>query len=500
MSPVSQRLPWAAHLPAGIDSDEIDLLAGSSLVGRWLERWRTQPSPAQLRDVDGNWLSSEELEARSREAAERLRAAGLTPGERLVLSGATSAALVVAYAGALRAGLVVVPLNTAYTEAEVTRIVLAAGPAAAVVDDDHRAAWIRAAAPAPIPIVSIDLAGLPHPTPHADIDGATADDPALLVYTSGTTGQPKGAPLTHGNLLSSASAVELAWRWTAEDRLLLTLPLFHLHGLGVGINGSLCAGASIVLRPKFDTADVAEHARTGTTLFFGVPTMYERLASSGAIADLSALRLLVSGSAPLPATLARAIGDRTGQVPLERYGMTETVMLTSNPYSAERRPGTVGFPLPGVSVRLADDGEVQVTGPNVIAGYHEQPAATREAFTADGWFRTGDLGEFDDDGYLRLVGRSKDLIITGGYNVHPREVEEALGSHPAVSEVAVVGRPSERWGEEVTAVVVARRAVPEEDLRTHAARQLAPYKVPKRVEFIDQLPRNALGKVLRGEL
>jgi malonyl-CoA/methylmalonyl-CoA synthetase len=228
--------------------------------------------------------------------------------------------------------------------------------------------------------------------------------------------------------------------------------------------------------------------------------MYQRLAAAGRLEAMKPLRLLVSGSAPLPAALAMEIGEATGQIPLERYGMTETVMLTSNPYDGERRPGTVGFPLPGVELRLAGNGEVEVRGPNLISGYYRNPEANADAFSPDGWFRTGDLGELDGDGYLRLVGRSKELIITGGYNVYPREVEETLQSHPDVVEVAVIGRPSEKWGEEVTAVVVATTAVDVEELRAHAASRLAPYKVPKRLEFIDALPRNALGKVVRGEL
>ena len=273
-----------------------------------------------------------------------------------------------------------------------------------------------------------------------------------------------------------------------------------MHGLGVGLNGSLCAGASVVLRRGFDTADVAACARDGVTLFFGVPTMYQRLVRSGEAAALRGLRLLVSGSAPLPAALAHEIEAQAGQLPLERYGMTETMMLTGNPYEGERRPGTVGFPFPGVELRLADSGEVQVRGPNVIAGYLDRPDANAEAFTDDGWFRTGDLGERDREGYLSLVGRAKELIISGGYNVYPREVEEVVGSHPAVREVAVIGRPSEQWGEEVTAVVVAEGDVAEQELRQHAAAHLAAYKVPKRVEFADALPRNALGKVVRDDL
>jgi malonyl-CoA/methylmalonyl-CoA synthetase len=208
----------------------------------------------------------------------------------------------------------------------------------------------------------------------------------------------------------------------------------------------------------------------------------------------------MSGSAPLPATLANEIARDTGQIPLERYGMTETIMLTSNPYDGPRKPGTVGFPLPGVALRLAGSGEVEVRGPNVIAGYYERPGANADAFSEDGWFATGDLGELDDDGYLLLVGRRKELIITGGYNVYPREVEEVLGTHPAVREVAVVGRASDAWGEEVTAVVVVERPVGSDELRAHAARQLAAYKVPKRIEFAAELPRNALGKIVRAQL
>jgi malonyl-CoA/methylmalonyl-CoA synthetase len=498
MPSASQSPRWAAHVPAGMSPGDVGLLADGSLTARWARRWRERSSWPQLQDLDGAWITSAELEERTRSAAIRLLGAGLVAGDRFVVSATTSADLVIAYVGALRAGLVVVPLNTAYTRTEVSRIVRDARPAAAAVDDSECAGWFREASDQPIPVLGVDL-DLPA-AKDVQIDQAGSDDPALLVYTSGTTGQPKGALLTHGNLLAGATAVNVAWRWEVEDRLLLTLPLFHLHGLGVGINGSLSAGASLILRPKFDAQDVAERCSRDVSLFFGVPTMYQRLVASKRAAALSRLRLLVSGSAPLPAALALEISKAAGQIPLERYGMTETVMLTSNPYEGPRKPGTVGFPLPGVDLRLAEAAEVEVKGPNVIAGYHERPDATAEAFTDDGWFRTGDLGELDDDGYLRLVGRSKDLIITGGYNVHPREVEEVLATHPDVREVAVVGRPSERWGEEVTAVVVAARRLSTEELRAYAAGQLAPYKVPKQVEFSDELPRNALGKILRSEL
>ncbi|QEC47918.1 AMP-binding protein [Baekduia soli] len=476
-----------------------DLLADRSLPGRWVRQWAAGPDRAQITDVDGTEISTLQLEERTRRAAQGLIGAGLVPGDRVVLSAPTSAGFVQAYVAALRAGLVVVPMNTGYTRSEVEAVVSDARPAAAIVDSDERAGWIREAAGRPVEVLGPELR-LPE-APDAVLDAAAAEDMALLVYTSGTTGRPKGVPLTHANLLASITGVGRAWRWTAEDRLLLTLPLFHVHGLGVGVNGVLAHGAAMDLRAGFDVADVAARARSGrVSLFFGVPAMYHRIADAGAADALRALRLVVSGSAPLPATLATAIGDAAGQLPLERYGMTETMMLTGNPYDGPRRPGTVGVPFPGVEVRLAADGEIQVRGPNVIGAYFNRPDADAEAFTDDGWFRTGDLGEHDADGYLRISGRSKDLVITGGFNVHPVEVEDALVSHPAVVEAAVVGRPSEAWGEEVTAVVVLEGPVSDADLRTHVAQRLAAYKVPKRFERVDRLPRNALGKVLRQSL
>ncbi len=501
-----------------------ELLADDSLPGRWQAQWARSPAWPQLRDIDDRWLTSDELAERSHAVARRLLAAGMRAGERFVICAPSSAELVLAYMGALRAGLVVVPLNPGYTRAEVSRIVRDADPAGAAVADDEHAAWIREAAPAAgIAVTGIEI-GLPDPggEPAGAIDAARSEDPAVLIYTSGTTGAPKGARLTHGNLLASATAVAQAWEWTPGDRLLLTLPLFHVHGLGVGLNGTLCAGASLELRPRFDAGDVLSRcaAGGGISLLFGVPTMYARLAATARASELAALRLAVSGSAPLPPSLAESLREATGQVPLERYGMTETIMLTSNPLHGERRPGTVGFPFPGVELRLSGEGgvadrcrsagrigqgpeetaEIQVRGPNVIAEYWRRPDATAEAFTPDGWFRTGDLGALDADGYLRIVGRSKELIISGGFNVYPREVEERLLEHPAVAEVAVIGRPSDEWGEEVTAVVVAEHEVDPEVLRRHAAEGLAAYKVPKRYEFAAELPRNALGKVVRSEL
>jgi len=402
----------------------------------------------------------------------------------------------------LRLGLVVVPVNTAYTEPEVAHIVADAEPRAAVADDGERAGWARRAAGGELLTTT---PGVPLPDGGAPgLDASAPGEPALICYTSGTTGAPKGAVLSHGNLLANAEALRLAWRWTAGDRLLLALPLFHVHGLCVGLHGTLLAGASTVLLPRFAPDAVLDAAREqAATLFFGVPTMYARLAASPRVGELAGLRLCVSGSAALPPTVFERLAERGGQRVLERYGMTETLMNVSNPCDGERRPGTVGLPLPGVELRLSggEEGEILLRGPNVFGGYWRNPAATAEAIDARGWFRTGDLGSLDEHRYLRIEGRSKELIITGGYNVYPREVEELLLEHPAVAEVAVVGTPSEEWGEVVTAYVVASgEPPPADELLAFTAGRLAPFKRPRSVRYVERLPRNALGKVLKHEL
>jgi malonyl-CoA/methylmalonyl-CoA synthetase len=499
---VSQPAHWSVHLPPGLDAAEVDLGAGGTLAGAWTARWSADPGREALRDAAGTRVSAGDLADRTADAAARYAAAGLVPGDRVLMSAGASLDLVVAYVAALRYGLTVVPVNTAYTGPEVAAVAADARPALAVLDDAGRAGGLRS-------VTGPDLAGLPAPATDVVLDRARPGDVALIVYTSGTTGRPKGAPLTHANLLASAHAVRIAWRWTRDDRLALCLPLFHVHGLGVGLHGTLTAGASAVVLPRFEPAGVGAAIRDHrATMFFGVPTMYHRLAGSSHLADLRGLRLAVSGSAPLPADLHAAVAAGSGQRVLERYGMTETIMLVSNPYDGERRPGTVGFPLPGVSVRLApragDVTEIEVTGPNVIAGYLDRPEATAAAFTPDGWLRTGDLGALDEDGYLRISGRAKELIITGGYNVYPREVEETLRAHPAVADAAVVGTPSDEWGEAVVAFVVPADAVDtgalEQQLVQWCADRLAPYKRPRVWRWTDKVPRNALGKILRHEL
>jgi len=502
--PGTRNSTWRVHLPSGVDPDRLDLLAAGSLPAAWRRLAEADPGRPALWAAGPGWVSRGELEQAGARIAGRLRRAGLTAGDRVLVSAATSMDLVVAYLGALRMGLVVVPVNTAYREREVAHIVGDAAPRAAVVDDPERGRWAQKAAGGDLLVVGPE-ADLPGGDPPA-LDGGGPGDPALLCYTSGTTGAPKGAVLSHGNLLASAEALRLAWRWTGEDRLVLALPLFHIHGLGVGLHGTLLVGASAVLLPRFEVDAVLDAARDHrATLFFGVPTMYTRLADSPRAGELGRLRLCVSGSAPLPPAVFERLADRAGQRVLERYGMTETIMNVSNPYDGERRPGTVGLPLPGVELRLAggQQGEVLLRGPNVFGGYWRNPEATAEAFDPDGWFRTGDLGSFDERGYLRIEGRSKELIITGGYNVHPREVEELLLEHPGVAEAAVVGTPSEEWGEQVTAFVVpADPAAPpdREELLGLAAERLAGFKRPRVVHYVDALPRNALGKVLKHEL
>ncbi len=506
MHPDEQSLrDWRRQLPAGA-ADPWPLVAtDDSLTRCWRKRWREQPDAVALVDLTAEAETSysrADLDARSAAAAQLLHERGVRRGDRVLFSGAASASYVFLYVGALRLGAVIVPANTGYTAPELAHIVADSGAALAVVDEPQR---IAGGLPVVVP-ASVELEAAADTPP---LDDATASDLAMIAYTSGTTGRPKGAMLSHGNLLASARAVAIAWRWTADDGLVLALPLFHMHGLGVGIHGSLTSGGRILLLPGFRPEPVAAAcARADATLFFGVPTMHKRLvenaeADPAARDALASLRLVVSGSAPLSGELWERIRAVTGQRIVERYGMTETIMNISNPYDGERRPGTVGISLPGVEVRLDDDGEILVRGENVFTGYWQREDATAEAFTADGWFRTGDIGQRSEDGYVAIVGRSKELIISGGYNVYPREVEEVLETHPGIHETAVVGRPSEEWGEVVTAFLVhAADAAPPtaDELAELTSTRLAGYKQPRAYHVLDQLPRNAMGKVERGRL
>jgi malonyl-CoA/methylmalonyl-CoA synthetase len=454
---------------------------------------------------EARWVTAGEFEERTRLAAARLMGLGLHKGDRVLLSLGSSLDAAIAFVAVMRtAALVAVPANAAYTERELAHIVSDVRPSAAVVDGPDRARWVADASSTPLTVMSPDLQVVVGAEGGAsrDVDGLDAPasgDPALIGYTSGTTGAPKGAVLTHRNLLANSASVGATWRWEAQDRLVHALPIFHGHGLCVALYTSLLRGSSLVLLPRFDPDAVLDASGAHqATMFFGVPTMYHRLAASPRVGELSRLRLAVSGSAPLAADLHHRIKDAGGVDVLERYGMTETLMTISNPYDGERRPGTVGFGFPGVDVALEAE-EILVRGPTIFAGYWERPAATAEKLS-DGWFRTGDLAEVDD-GYVTIKGRDSDLILSGGYNVYPVEIEDVLLMHPAIAEAAVTGTPSDEWGEAVTAWLVADGPPPPPDeLLAFAAGLLAPYKRPRLIHFVDELPRNAMGKVRRVDL
>jgi malonyl-CoA/methylmalonyl-CoA synthetase len=484
---------WGHHLGGNAADRYRDLKSYGTLPASWQRRWQSDPGRPVLFNPEGRVTTAGDLDSRSGMLAAWLREAGLQPGDRVLVSGTASVEIVVAHCAILRAGLVVVPLNAAYTQREVEVIVRDASPRAAFVESTDLKKWILEIDPS----VIMGEAHVEHVV--TELNPVHPSDAALLCYTSGTTGKPKGAVLSHGNLLASAAGICAAWRWNEDDQLILCLPLTHMHGLGVGLHGTLLSGGSARLHPKFDV-DAVLSATSDATLFFGVPTMYQRLVDAPDARTLANLRLCVSGSAPLSSDLHAAVWERCGQRVLERYGMTETVLLVSNPYEGERRPGTVGLPLPDVEVRLDAAGEIQVKGPNVFAGYWNAPEATRACFTPDGWFRTGDIGAHDRDGYLQIVGRSKELIISGGYNVYPREIEDVLLQHESITDVAVIGTPSNEWGEVVTAFVVARDSFDPEPLLAWASSQLAPYKRPRLIHRVSALPRNSLGKVIRHEL
>jgi malonyl-CoA/methylmalonyl-CoA synthetase len=488
----------AHHL---LPSTPFDPSAGGArnLTQRWRTHWLEAPDTPQIHDPELGWRTRGDLDRESARRAGRLAALGLQAGDRILFSAESSWDLVASYVAALRLGLVVLPTNTAYGPRELEHVLRDARPRAALVDQADRRATLETLDSALLLVTpALDLPDAVPPP----LDCTAPESPALICYTSGTTGRPKGAVLTHANALASAEALRHAWRWSPVDRLVLCLPLFHMHGLGVGLHGTLHCGSAALLQPAFDPdAVLALIDREEATLFFGVPTLYHRFAQHPDAARLARLRLCVSGSAPLPATLHSAIESACGQRVLERYGMTETLMLVSNPFEGERRAGTVGFPLPGVAMRLAGDpAEIQVRGPNVFDGYWERPEANAEAFTPDGWFRTGDLGRVDEDGYVSIVGRAKELIISGGYNVYPREIEDVLRTHPAIDDAAVVGEPSAEWGERVVAYVVTRQTIEVGALRAWIGDRLAAYKHPRAVHAVDALPRNALGKVQKHRL
>ena len=474
---------------------------------------------AFLRFADGGTLTHRAFAERAGRIAGALVEAGLQPGDRLAVQVAKSPDALALYAACVRAGIVLLPLNTAYTPAEISYFVGDAEAAMLVCDPAALEALTPVAREAGARIMTLGADG--GGTLAEAVEGADAPEPAergtsdlaAFLYTSGTTGRSKGAMLSQDNLLSNAHVLTEAWRFTGDDVLIHALPIFHTHGLFVAVNVSLMAGGSMIWLSRFDAGEVLA-ALPRATAMMGVPTFYVRLLDHpGLSADATkGMRLFVSGSAPMLTDTHRAWTERTGHRILERYGMTETNMNTSNPYAGDRRPGTVGPPLPGVEVRVTGEGRaplpagetgmVEVRGPNVFRGYWNLPEKTAEELGPDGWFVTGDLGVMSDDGYLSIVGREKDLVISGGYNVYPKEVEQALDALPGVSESAVIGVPHPDLGEAVVAVYVpeAGAAPDAEALSAALSEALARFKQPRRLIPVDALPRNTMGKVQKAVL
>ncbi len=421
---------------------------------------------------EGKTYTFGEIESRSNRVANALRTRGFVKGDRLCVYLANRIELIDLFLACVKLGVIFVPINILYREREIAHITADAEPRAIITRDD---------------LFSSD----DETRPSEDLDGGT---PAAIIYTSGTTGTSKGAVLTHDNFAANAIALTTCWQITDRDRFLLALPLFHIHALGNGLHTWLVSGCRMRLLERFDhRAATDEFLDFRPTLFFGVPTMYVRLLDTppdAARAIGERMRLFVSGSAPLPAHVFERFRESFGHTILERYGMTETFMNISNPYVGERRAGTVGFPLPGVSVRI-EDGELLVRGPNVFAGYWRRPDATAAAFTPDGFFRTGDLATVAPDGYYTLLGRRSDLIISSGFNIYPREIEELLLEH--VAEAAVVGVPDDVRGEVPVAYIAGEFDAAE--LERVCREQLASFKVPRRFVRVDAIPRTALGKV-----
>lgn len=462
-------------------------------------------------EFDGEVFTFGRLDEESDRLAAWLLAAGVEPGDRVAVYLKNSPALVLIYLAAAKSRFVFTPINILYRRDEIAHILADAEPKVVFADPESEDLAASAiAVDGPRLRLTSEIAEAIASTPRpASLPTPADEDTAALVYTSGTTGRPKGAMLTQANFAANARNLIEAWRMAANDRLLLTLPLFHVHGLGNGLHTWLALGYRLRLTERFRKETIADELLDfRPTVFFGVPTMYERLLETPP--DVAreiggSLRLFVSGSAPLPAATHRKFEELFGSVILERYGMSETLMNSGNPYDGERRPGSVGLPLPNISIRICDEedtevangatGELQIKGPNVFSGYWRQEAATREAFTADGFFRSGDLGMRGDDGYITLQGRGKELIISGGFNVYPREIEEFLAKQPGVSEAAVVGVRDPLKGERPLAFVVTNAPIDAAALAAACREGLASFKNPTAFVQVDALPRNALGKV-----
>ena len=457
-----------------------------------------------------DWRYSD-LEERVAKAAGALAALGVGPGDRVVAQTEKTPEALALYLGCLKVGAVYVPLNTAYTATEMRYFLSDAEPALLVCDPSDKVGTA-------VPTETLDARGggsfaerMAAAQAAKSTASRAADDIAAIVYTSGTTGRPKGAMLTHRNLASNARTLCDAWGWRSDDVLLHALPIFHVHGLFVALHCVFLGGGSMIFLPRFDADAVIEHLPRSTVMM-GVPTFYTRLLGHNEFTrdNCAGMRLFISGSAPLATQTFADFETRTGHRILERYGMSETLMSTSNPLAGERTGGTVGFALPGVEARIADAGgaqqqgevgEIEVRGPNVFRGYWRMPDKTAEEFTDDGFFRTGDLGSMDGESRISIVGRAKDLIISGGYNVYPKEVETLIDAMPEVSESAVIGVPHPDFGEGVVAVVVPRDGPVGTALVDAALKnRLARFKQPKRVICVDDLPRNVMGKVRKNTL
>jgi malonyl-CoA/methylmalonyl-CoA synthetase len=491
----------------------------------WIERAaRNHPDTLFLATPDGRRYNYAALRDESARIVSALRGLGVQVGARVAVRVEKSAQAVLLYVACLRVGAVFVPVNIACSPNEVEYFLRDCKPRVAVVDPADLPLLeplARSAAVEHLVTLGADGGGsLMELARRGDLVSESErsvgpDSLAAIVYTSGTTGRSKGAMLTRANLASNATALAESWRFTGEDILLHVLPLFHVHGLFAAINTVLASGSGMLLMPKFDATAAVRHL-AGVTVFMGVPTHYTRLLQEPGLnrASTARMRLFVSGSAPLLAETHEEFSRRTGHQILERYGMTETLMNTSNPYDGARVPGSVGPPLPGVAVRVINAGTgavetapetvgtLEIKGPNVFSGYWQDELKTRSEFSADGWFKTGDLGRIDRNGYVYIVGRVKDLVISGGYNVYPKEVEFELDAIPGVAESAVFGVPHPDFGEGVTAAVVLKggASLSEADILNSVRSRLARYKLPKRILLVAELPRNTMGKVQKNVL
>ncbi|MBP1292227.1 MULTISPECIES: malonate--CoA ligase [Bradyrhizobium] len=479
------------------------------------------PGRLAIEQLDGSRISYGDLIARAGQMANVLVERGVKPGDRVAAQTEKSVSALVLYLATVRAGGVYLPLNTAYTLNELEYFVTDAEPALVVCDPSKQDGIKAIAAKVGAKVETLDASGKGSLTEAADKaakEFATVprgnNDLAAILYTSGTTGRSKGAMLSHDNLASNSYSLVDYWRFTDKDVLIHALPIYHTHGLFVASNVTLFARASMIFLPKFDP-DVIIKLMARATVMMGVPTFYTRLLQNpGLNKDATRqMRLFISGSAPLLADTHREWSARTGHAVLERYGMTETNMNTSNPYDGDRVPGAVGFALPGVSVRVTDPesgkelpretiGMIEVKGPNVFQGYWRMPEKTKAEFRGDGFFITGDLGKIDDKGYVHILGRGKDLVISGGFNVYPKEIESEIDAMPGVIESAVIGVPHADFGEGVTAVLVCSKGadVSEASVLKALDGRLAKFKMPKRVFVVEELPRNAMGKVQKNIL